>query len=235
MTRSQVPIGPARPSPGAARPSPAPARPSPGAAGGPEPHHTETARFCRVTVLAPRTRMDLALPTDLTVAELVPMLCELTGEMGPRSHASGTGRPRPSAWCLAAVAGAEMPPGGTLAALGVLDGDLLRLRRRAEAPPPPVFDDPVDAVAEAVPAADGTPGPWGYADNNRGGEPLAVRPWDEWFRRRAGLTAAVLVTALAAVTLAATRGPGTHAVPNQFPFELRNGGEDAEHQTPVRC
>jgi type VII secretion integral membrane protein EccD len=178
-------------------------------AGGSAPSYTETARFCRVTVLAPRARMDLALPTDLTVAELVPMLCELTGEVGPRSR----GQVRPSAWCLAAVAGAEMPPGGTLAALGVLDGDLLRLRRRAEAPPPPVFDDPVDAVAEAVPAADGTPGPWGYAGSSHGGEPLAVRPWDERSRRRAGLTAAVLVTALAAVLLAAARGPGAHAAP----------------------
>src|SRR5882757_5441468 len=112
-------------------------------------------RFCRVTVLAPRSRMDLALPTDLTVAELVPMLTELAGELGTGPHTpAGAGaydrEGLPTAWCLAAAAGAELPPHATLAGLGVLDGDLLRLRRRSEAPPPPVFDDPVDAVAEAV-------------------------------------------------------------------------------------
>jgi type VII secretion integral membrane protein EccD len=160
-----------------------------------------------VTVLAPRARLDLALPTDLTSAELVPMLCELAGESGPRS-----GRPAPpSAWCLAAVAGAEMPPGATLGALGVLDGDLLRLRPRAEAPPPPVFDDPVDAVAEVVPAADGTPGPWTRSPGEA--EPIAVRPWDAGCRRRAGLVAAGLAAVLAAALLAAARGFGPHADP----------------------
>lgn len=175
----------------------------------------DAAPFCRVTVLAPRARLDLALPTDLTAAELVPMLCELAGESGPRA-----GRPAPpSAWCLAAVAGAEMPPGATLGVLGVLDGDLLRLRPRAEAPPPPVFDDPVDAVAEVVPAADGTPGPWARV-GSRGGsdgwapaEPLAVRPWDTGCRRRAGLAAAGLAALVAAALLAAARGLGPHADP----------------------
>lgn len=182
----------------------------------------ETARFCRVTVLAPRARLDLALPTDLTVAELVPMLCELAGESGPRARRPAS----PSAWCLAAVAGADMPPGATLAALGVLDGDLLRLRRRSEAPPPPVFDDPVDAVAEVVPAVDGDPGPWGHGREpgpwghgphpgpwGHGREPLSVRPWDVRCRRRAGLAAAALVTVLAAALLAAGRGLGPRADP----------------------
>jgi len=167
----------------------------------------DAAPFCRVTVLAPRARLDLALPTDLTAAELVPMLRELAGESGPRA-----GRPAPpSAWCLAAVAGAEMPPGATLGALGVLDGDLLRLRPRAEAPLPPVFDDPVDAVAEVVPAADGTPGPWARAGSPD--EPLAVRPWDAGCRRRAGLTAGALAVLVAAALLAAARGVGPHADP----------------------
>ncbi|MGQ0480163.1 MAG: type VII secretion integral membrane protein EccD [Pseudonocardia sp.] len=183
----------------------------------------EAARFCRVTVLAPRNRIDLALPTDLTVAELVPMLCELAGESRPRGRAGrpapGSGGPGhggiapPSIWCLAAVAGAELPAGSTLAGLGVLDGDLLRLRPRAEAPPPPVFDDPVDAVAEVVPAADGSPGPWGHQSATARPEPLALRPWTRRCRRGAGLAIGGVALASAAVLLAATRELGPLAAP----------------------
>jgi type VII secretion integral membrane protein EccD len=115
----------------------------------------------------------------------------------------------PAAWCLAAVAGAELPPQATLAELGILDGDLLRLRRRAEAPPPPVFDDPVDAVAEVVPALDGAPGLWGRNGEPGAALPFAVRPWGDRCRRLAGLAAGGLGMLLAAVLLAAARGTGS--------------------------
>jgi type VII secretion integral membrane protein EccD len=179
-------------------------------------------RFCRVTVLAPRCRMDLALPTDLTVAELVPMLTELAGELGngPRGPAGTRDREGlPTAWCLAAAAGAELPPHATLAGLGVLDGDLLRLRRRSEAPPPPVFDDPVDAVAEAVRAPDGEPGASAASaasaawadDPDSQPEPFSVRPWNARCRRVAGLVAGLLAVLGAAILLAAVRGLGEQA------------------------
>ncbi|WP_028937604.1 type VII secretion integral membrane protein EccD [Pseudonocardia spinosispora] len=171
-------------------------------------------QFCRVTVCAPRSRMDLALPVDLTVAELVPMLTELAGESTTRQRPrSGTGPGAPGAWCLAAVAGAELPPQATLAGLGVLDGDMLRLRRRSDSPPPPVFDDPVDAVAEAVRSPDGEPDAWADLDNDGDGriDPFAVRPWNDRCRRPAGLTAAALATVLTAALLAGVRGLGEHA------------------------
>ncbi|HEX4247617.1 MAG TPA: type VII secretion integral membrane protein EccD [Pseudonocardia sp.] len=171
----------------------------------------ESTRFCRVTVLAPRSRMDLALPTDLTVAELVPMLTELAGESGTRQRAADRSG-SPTAWCLAAAAGAELPPQATLAGLGVLDGDLLRLRRRSEAPPPPVFDDPVDAVAEAVRAPDGEPGAWPDRTDDLAAPPesFAVRPWNQHCRRVAGLAAGVLAALAAALLLADARGWGEH-------------------------
>ncbi|HWN35677.1 MAG TPA: type VII secretion integral membrane protein EccD [Pseudonocardia sp.] len=173
-------------------------------------------RFCRVTVLAPRSRMDLALPTDLTVAELVPMLSELAGAAAARGRPRSGGAPGPdrdggpAAWCLAAAAGAELPSQATLAGLGVLDGDLLRLRRRTEAPPPPVFDDPVDAVAEAVRAPDGEPGAWRDRPDDADGpaEPIAVLPWNARCRRVAGLAAAAVAALGAAILLAAARGFG---------------------------
>ena len=179
------------------------------------PARLEGSQFCRVTVLAPRTRIDLALPTDLTIAELVPMLVELAGESGGRggSASARPGNPvgapatsppeAPPAWCLAAAAGAALPPRATLAGLGVLDGDLLRLRRHGDAPPPPVFDDPVDAVAEAVRDPD--------AANTEGGVspvPFGVRPWTEPCRRAAGLIAGGLAIVAAAGLLVAARGWG---------------------------
>lgn len=196
-----------------------PTDPSAGRSAGPSagsPAGREPDRFCRVTLLTARARMDVSLPTDLTVAELVPMLCDLAGESGPRvsgpsAHPAANPMAHPTAWCLAAVAGAELPPRATLGELGVLDGDLLRLRRRAEVPPPPVFDDPVDAVAEVVPALDGTPGPWGRT--GEGQVPLAVRPWGDRCRRLAGLTGGGLGMLLAAVLLAAARGPGSEPDP----------------------
>ena len=102
--------------------------------------------FCRLTVLAPRHRVDVALPSDVPVAELVPMVLELVGEPG-RAVA-----PRP--WRLSGIVGGPLPAAATLGELGVLDGELLRLGPALPVPAAPVFDDPVDAVAAG--AATGT-------------------------------------------------------------------------------
>ncbi|MEJ3653950.1 type VII secretion integral membrane protein EccD [Actinomycetes bacterium KLBMP 9759] len=101
---------------------------------------TRDQPYCRLTVLAPRSRVDVALPADVPVAELVPLVMELVGE--PRG---GAMRPRP--WRLTGAAGGPLPPAATLGELGVLDGEQLRLAPLTSPPPPPVFDDPVVAVA----------------------------------------------------------------------------------------
>ena len=95
--------------------------------------------FCRLTVLAPRQRVDVALPSDVPVAELVPMVLELVGEPG-RAVA-------PQPWRLSGIVGGPLPAAATLGELGVLDGELLRLGPALPVPAAPVFDDPVDAVA----------------------------------------------------------------------------------------
>lgn len=95
--------------------------------------------YCRLTVLAPRASVDVALPADVPVADLVPMVLELVGEPAP-------GQP-PRPWRLSGAAGGPLPAGATLAQLGVLDGELLRIAPDGTAPAPPVFDDPVDALA----------------------------------------------------------------------------------------
>jgi len=133
--------------------------------------------YCRLTVLAPRARVDVALPADVPVAELVPMVLELVGEPGPG------GAPQP--WRLSGAAGGPLPPEATLDELGVPDGELLRIAPDAPAPPPPVFDDPVDALAATAGTA-------------RAGD------------RRFG-AAAVFVVTVAAAGLLATAAPGSAA------------------------
>ena len=41
---------------------------------------TGTTVFSRVTVVAPKTRIDLALPADVSVADLLPMLLDMAHE-----------------------------------------------------------------------------------------------------------------------------------------------------------
>ncbi|GAA4548041.1 type VII secretion integral membrane protein EccD [Pseudonocardia xishanensis] len=104
--------------------------------------------YRRVTVLGPRSMVDVALPADVAVAELAPMLLELLGE--PPS-------PAPVPWRLDGIAGAPLPPAATLAQLGVLDGELLRLGPALPPPSPPTFDDAPEAVAAAVAGRAGDP------------------------------------------------------------------------------
>lgn len=112
---------------------------------------TGTTVFSRVTVVAPKTRIDLALPADVSVADLLPMLLDMAREATP------DGGSRHGGWCLAKLGDEPLDPSLTLASLGIVDGDLLQLRRRSDDPPPPLYDDVVDALAEAEP---GSYRPW---------------------------------------------------------------------------
>lgn len=162
-----------------ARPGEAPATPSP-----PLSAPSGSGAPSRVSILAPRTRIDVALPPDVPVADLLAMLLDLAGETG--RDGDGTA----SAWTLAPLGAAPAEPHHTLASLGVLDGDQLVLRRRADAAPAPLFDDVVDAVAEATPAS--------------------FRAWGPTWATRLGVTGLGVGLALAtAALLAAGRGPGT--------------------------
>lgn len=176
--------------------------------------------YTRVTVLAPRARVDVALPADLPLGELVPMVLELVGEPGP-GHA-----PRP--WRLTGVTGGPLHPAATLDELGVLDGELLRIGPHAAPPPPPVFDDPVDALASAAGRAAGPrPTPRAAVAVVLGGLAAAVLatvppgPWAVAAALLGGVAAAAALLqaartrsttpVLAAVALAAGAGAATTA------------------------
>ncbi|NUK26366.1 type VII secretion integral membrane protein EccD [Streptomyces lunaelactis] len=110
---------------------PAPAAPSSGGTG-----------FCRVTVVAPDGRVDVALPEDIPVADLYPEILRLSGQ----SPAQGA----PVGYHLVRRDGTVLDSARSLASQRILDGELLSLRPFAESLPPAVFDDVSDAVASAV-------------------------------------------------------------------------------------
>ncbi|WP_224392188.1 EsaB/YukD family protein [Pseudonocardia sp. ICBG1293] len=115
-----------------------------GAAPGPLP-----GRWTRVGVHTPRGRLDVALPADVAVAELVPMVRELLGR-------AATDTPR--AWRFTGPAGGPLPADATLDELGVREGELLHLGPPRPTPAPPVLDDAAETVAGVVRgAADASP------------------------------------------------------------------------------
>ncbi|QWF79628.1 hypothetical protein HUW46_03037 [Amycolatopsis sp. CA-230715] len=136
---------------------------------------TGTTVFSRVTVVAPRTRIDVALPADVAVADLLPMLLDMAKEATPDGGA------RHGGWALAKLGDAPLDPSRTLASLGIVDGELLQLRRRNENPPPPLYDDVVDAIAES--------------------DPDSFRPWTKETARKIGHIAGGLALVFAALAL----------------------------------
>lgn len=149
---------------------------------------TGTTVFSRVTVVAPRTRIDVALPADVSIADLLPMLLDMAKEATPDGGA------RHGGWCLARLGESPLDPSRTLASLGVVDGDLLQLRRRSDNPPPPLYDDVVDAIAEATPGS--------------------YRPWTKETAHRIGHIAGALalLAAAVAVLLAGPVGGGIGSI-----------------------
>ncbi|WP_222854208.1 type VII secretion integral membrane protein EccD [Fodinicola acaciae] len=138
------------------------------------------AGLCRVTVVAPKTRIDLALPEDVPLAELVPTLLRYAGEeMAESGWANG-------GWALSRLGAAPLDTGRSCVQLEIRDGEQLHFTPRSAAPPEAVFDDVVDAIATA--------------SNDRGGR------WDKQTSRLAGLTAAVVGLVLMAVVIT-TAGP----------------------------
>ncbi|MFG3284406.1 type VII secretion integral membrane protein EccD [Streptomyces sp. NPDC048111] len=98
--------------------------------------------FCRVTVVAPDGRVDVALPDDVPVADLCPEILRLARHSPAEGALVGH--------FLVRLDGAVLDGARSLAAQSVLDGELLLLRPFARSLPPAVFDDVPEAVAAAV-------------------------------------------------------------------------------------
>lgn len=110
--------------------------------------------LCRVTVVGPDRRVDLAVPLSLPVAALMPALLRHTSTSaeaaGPVEH-PGDG------WVLQRLGQPPMSGTETPASLHWLEGERLFLRRHEHALPQRLVDDIADGVAESVGAG---PGRW---------------------------------------------------------------------------
>ncbi|MEU6659932.1 type VII secretion integral membrane protein EccD [Streptomyces sp. NPDC046821] len=98
--------------------------------------------FCRVTIVAPDSRIDVALPDDVPVADLYPEILRLSQQ----SPAEGA----PVGYHLVRRDGTVLDSARSFTAQRILDGELLTLRPFSESLPPAVFDDVSEAVASAV-------------------------------------------------------------------------------------
>src|SRR3954469_3811605 len=99
---------------------------------------------CRGTVGAPPRRVDVALPADVPLAELLPELLRLIGEPVPTS---AVGAAALNGYVLTGADGTALDTSAALAEQGVLDGGVLRLRPADGVPEAAVHDDIADAVA----------------------------------------------------------------------------------------
>jgi type VII secretion integral membrane protein EccD len=139
--------------------------------------------LARVTVAAPKRRLDVALPDTMLVGELLPHLLRHAGdELGEAAEQRG-------GWVLRRATGALLEPSRNLAVQGVRDGELLHLVPRREDWPELAYDDVVEVIA--------------------GGARRAGRAWSTAATRRCGLAVATaaLAVGLAAVALAGPPWP----------------------------
>lgn len=108
------------------------------------------ADLVRLTVLAPHTQIDLALPNSVPVELLIPGIADLV-----RSHSAANDfdaaaeRTEPARWALSRLGTPPLAPSLSLRDHGVLDGELLVFDDVAACAPPPLFDDIMYNVAVA--------------------------------------------------------------------------------------
>jgi type VII secretion integral membrane protein EccD len=107
----------------------------------------------RVTIAAPRRRVDLALPAQVPLAELLPTVLRHAGEALAEDGEEHGG------WLLRRADGQSLETGRTLAAQQVRDGEVLHLVPFRTGWPEPDYDDLADAVAQGARQRAGAWGP----------------------------------------------------------------------------
>jgi type VII secretion integral membrane protein EccD len=105
------------------------------------PQTLGSGEMCRLTICGPVSRIELAVPAHVPVADLLPTFLE---HLGPELAAGGFEH---DGWVLQRLGEPPLDEDLGTAALGLYDGDVVYLRPRADQLPPVDFDDLVDGVA----------------------------------------------------------------------------------------
>ncbi|MDN3242990.1 type VII secretion integral membrane protein EccD [Glycomyces tritici] len=105
---------------------------------------TKSATLSRVTIVSPRTRIDLALPSDVPLSDLLPTILHQAGEYYIDEAGDNGG------WILTRLGEEAIDTGHSCSQLGINDGEMLYLNPADAAKPEVVFDDIIDAIATAT-------------------------------------------------------------------------------------
>jgi type VII secretion integral membrane protein EccD len=103
-----------------------------------------SASLCRIRVQLPDRIADLAVPSDIPVADLLPAL---VGYLATEAQENSVDH---SGWVLQRLGGAPLDEDHTLDSLELRDGETLFLRPSAETLPEAHFDDLVDGIGAAL-------------------------------------------------------------------------------------
>ncbi|MGH3712634.1 MAG: type VII secretion integral membrane protein EccD [Micromonosporaceae bacterium] len=141
------------------------------------------AEMCRLVVCGPDRQIDVAVPSHILVADLLPALLQHLGE-----ELADTGMLH-GGWVLQRLGATPFDEDSTVASLGLHDGETVHIRPRSEQIPPLDFDDLIDGVATGL--------------SERAGK------WRPEMTRWAahGLQVVLLATGLAALALPGPPGP----------------------------
>jgi type VII secretion integral membrane protein EccD len=102
------------------------------------------AGLCRLSFRAPESSFDLAVPTDIQLADLLPAV---VGYAGVDLDESGL---KHGGWVMQRLGEGPLTPTGTADSHGLHDGEVLYLRPHREAMPAVHFDDLVDGVMSSL-------------------------------------------------------------------------------------
>ncbi|HET9897937.1 MAG TPA: type VII secretion integral membrane protein EccD [Streptosporangiaceae bacterium] len=100
--------------------------------------------LCRVTVVGPSRRVDIALPYYVTFADLFPTVARFAGIEGPDWVGEKGG------WVLQRLGEEPFAPAMTPQQVGLVDGELIYLRPHRAQLPLMAFDDVADVIASGL-------------------------------------------------------------------------------------
>lgn len=196
------------------------------------------ADTCRITVVGPRRRVDLALPSYVPFAELFPAVAGYAG------LDQETARQTPGGWVLQRLGQAPFQLDTTPLQAGLRDGEIIYLRPRRTQLPELAFDDVADVIASGV---GDRPDRWQQRDTRRvalGSGALAMAagaialllagpPWARPALAAGGLAVLLLAGAAALSRAAGDAGAGAVLGILALPYAFLAGALGPAGTSPV--